>query len=84
MVESLIELLNTLNGMSPLAVIALLAVILYRQTQSHRQVTTLKNNDLHEMPDLVAEVRIISATLQRIEVKMGEDFAYLKARANGK
>jgi len=79
--DVLISLLTTLNSLSPLAVIALLGVVIYMlvkgqtgQSNLKGQVTDLGENHLHEVLE----------TLQRIEVSMSENFAYLRARINGK
>jgi hypothetical protein len=78
--DTIIELLKLLNSLSPLAVIALLGLIIYKQVKdkpaSEASVEEIKSNHLHEMPEILA-------TLQRIEVKLGEEFAYIKARING-
>jgi hypothetical protein len=78
--DAIIELLKLLNSLSPLAVIALLGLIIYKQVKdkpaSEASVEEIKSNHLHEMPEILA-------TLQRIEVKLGEEFAYIKARING-
>lgn len=77
MTDSLIALLNALNALSPLAVIALLGTIIYMQVKNHKQVETVKHNDLHELPE-------IAETLRRIEVSMTDNFAYIRAKLNGK
>jgi len=78
--DTIIELLKLLNSLSPLAVIALLGLIIYKQVKdkpaSEASVEEIKSNHLHEMPEILA-------TLQRIEVNLGEEFAYIKARING-
>ena len=79
--DALIQLLNTLNSLSPLAVIALLGLIIYKQikdkSSNDASVTEIKDNHLHDLPEILS-------TLQRIEVSMSENFAYIKARVNGK
>lgn len=78
--ETLISFLQTLNSLSPLAVIALLGTIIFIQVKrqpSVDEVTEIKDNHLHELPE-------IAETLRRIEIKMSEDFSYIKARLNGK
>lgn len=75
--EPIISLLTTLNGLSPLAIIGLLGLIIYKQIQSHAQVNTLKTNDLHELPD-------VAETLRRIEVTLTALDSYLRAKLNGK
>lgn len=77
----MIELLNTLNALSPLGVIGLLAAIIYMlvtgRTASARKMDTMKDNDLHELPE-------IAATLRRLEISLTENFAYIKAKLNGR
>lgn len=75
--ESLIGLLQTLNSLSPLAVIGLLGLVIFLlvrgKTEVSTKVDTISDNHLHE----VLEV------LQRIEVTLNKEFSYLKARING-
>lgn len=75
--DTLLDAIKALNSLSPLGVIGLLSYIIYKQQQSHTQVASLKTNDLHEMPELVAAV-------QRIEVVLSGLDSYLRARLNGK
>lgn len=86
-VGSLIGLLQTLNSLTPLAVIGLLGVIIFMlitgKTAAAKKAAEIKSNDLHELPDLCENMRKVTETLQRIEVKLSEEFAYLKARVNG-
>lgn len=77
MIRSLVELLHVLNTLSPLAVIALLSVVIYvmvYKQPTKRELNVIKTNDLHYLPEM-------AETLRRIEVTMGENFAYLRARA---
>jgi hypothetical protein len=76
MTESLISLLQTLNSLSPLAIIGLLGTVIYLMV--YKQPTAqdfhrLTTNDLHELPQ-------IAETLRRMEVSMQENFAYIIAR----
>ena len=79
--EALTEFLQLLNSLSPLAVIALLGTVIFMlvtgKTKAGAQIKEVQNNHLHELPE-------IAETLRRIELKMSEDFAYIKARINGK
>lgn len=75
--ETLLAVLTTLNAMTPLGVIALLATIIYLQVKSHKQVDTLKTNDLHELPEVVESLR-------RIEILLASEFSYIRAKLNGK
>lgn len=79
----IVSLISTLNSLTPLAIIALLVIVLFYQSRNnqvavaHTEVlNTVKTNDLHNLPEMLA-------ILQRIEVTMGENFAYLRARLNG-
>ena len=82
--ESLIALLNTLNTLSPLAVIALLGLVIFMLVKAKgakedmdAKVAEITDNHLHGLPEM-AEI------LQRIEVKLGEEFSYIRARLNGR
>lgn len=85
--DAIIEFLNTLNSLSPLAVIGLLGTVIYMlvkgRTATDAKVETIASNHLHDLPEAVDILRRMEATLQRIEVRMGEDFAHIKARING-
>ncbi len=85
--DSLLEFLNALNSLSPLAVIALLGTIIFilvrRKAASPEAVAEIKDNHLHDMPEMVATLRKIDETLQRMEVRIAEDLAYIRARING-
>jgi hypothetical protein len=86
--DIVIEFLTTLSAMSPLAVIALLGTIIFMmvkgKTAADSKVETIASNHLHELPQIAADIRAMAESLQRIEVKMGEDFNYLKGRINGR
>lgn len=80
--EELTSLLTLLNNLSPLAIIGLLAIIIYKlvwrdKPASEKSVNEIRDNHLHELPE-------IAETLRRIEQKMGEEFSYIKARLNGR
>lgn len=66
--DTLISLLQTLNSLSPLAVIALLAVVIFYQVKHSNEVVSLKSNDLHELPEM-------ADTLRRIETNQATSFA---------
>jgi hypothetical protein len=80
MLDGVTTLLETLNSLSPLAVIALLAVIIYLQMRGKQQVDTLKTNDLHH---LEGHLEDMYHSLQRVEVLLSKEFAYIRARLNG-
>ena len=86
--DTVVPLLEMLNSLSPLAVIALLGVVIFMLVRD-RKASDIKHevitgNHLHDLPEAVETLKRIENTLQRIEVKLGEDFSYLKARINGK
>lgn len=82
--EWLVTLLQTLNSLSPLGVIALLGVVIFMmvkgKTAADQKVETLANNHLHEMPELASNMKETVEILRRIEIKLGTDFAYIKAK----
>jgi hypothetical protein len=86
--ESLTELLTVLNDLSPIAVIGLLGAIIYilvsGRTPVTQKIDEIKDNHLHELPKIASDIHDQTNILRRIEVKMGEEFSYLKARINGK
>lgn len=73
----IVALLQLLNSLSPLGIIALLGVIIFMLVKGRKQVGTIKDNDLHALPEILV-------TLQRMEVSMGENFSWIKARLNGR
>jgi len=79
--ESILSLLNTLNTLSPLAVIALLGVVIFMlvkgKTATDFKVDSIATNHLHDLPEAIE-------ILRRIELKLGEEFSYIRARLNGK
>ena len=84
--QEILELIKTASGMSPLGVIALLAIIIAMLVKGQRMVVgkmdTLSNNHLHEIPELVENSRRTVDVLQRIEVRLGEDLTYIKSKVD--
>ena len=76
--DGIVELLNTLNAFSPLGVAALLALIIYMLVKGKQEVATkvdtLGENHIHEILEV----------LQRIELKMTEEFSFIRSRLNHK
>ena len=72
------------------AAIALLGVIIFFMVWKsplkplENSLAEVKDNHLHELPAMAESLREISTTLQRMEVKIGEEFSYLKAKINGR
>lgn len=83
--DAITSLLTLLNTLSPLAVIALLGLVIFMLVKARAKnlldvgdkVDLLSSNHLHELPE-------IAETLRRIEVKLGEEFSYIKAKLNGR
>ena len=82
--SALISLLATLNSLTPLAVIALLALVLFLQAKNHRSasdhanaIADMRDNDLHELPTILE-------TLRRIETSQATGFATVIAKLSGR
>ena len=73
----IVAILQIIASFSPLAVIALLGVIILFQVRGKRVVALIKKNDLHQLP-------MILETLQRIEVSLAENFSAIRAKLNGR
>lgn len=86
-IESLSTFLSDLDTVGLAGLIALALVIWawkgpFKTIQN--SVTEIKDNHLHELPELVENSRRTVDVLQRIEVKLGENFASINARLDGK
>lgn len=85
--EPIIGLLTTLNALTPVGVLGLSLVIIYLlvkgKTSTDKKVDAIRGNDLHELVEMAEMLRRMEGTLQRLEVKLSEDLAWLKARVNG-
>ena len=86
--ESIFELFKAATSLSPLGIIALLAgviaMLVKAKNEMSAQVKVIGDNHLHEMPELVENSRRSVEVLQRIEVKLGENFAVIHSRLDGK
>lgn len=88
--ETLISLLDKLNALTPLGVIALLGLAIFiivwrnplRPIES--KLSEVTDNHLHSLPDIADNVEKAVEVLQRIEIKMAEEFSYLRAKVNNK
>lgn len=69
----MLAILQYLNTLTPLGLAGLLALVLWKMA-SRKQVTAMSDNHLSG----------VAETLQRIEVKLGEEFAYIRAKLNGR
>jgi hypothetical protein len=84
--EAIISFLTLLQSLSPLAIIALLGVVIFKlvwknpiqpiETSLHE----LKSNHLHELPGMADNLNKIVEVLQRMEVKQGEEFSFIRAK----
>lgn len=84
--EELIAFLTVLDTLSPLAVIALLAVIVFMLVRARAKnlvdvpdkidTTTL----FHVLPVMANDIREMTASLQRLEVKIGEELSFVRAK----
>lgn len=75
--KTAIELLNTL---SPIGLAGLLGFILWKQIQNNKTVVAVKDNHLHELPEMSASLGRIETLLQN----MNDNIIYIRARVNGK
>lgn len=80
--EAIISALTTLfsaaGALTPLAIIGLLIGVIYIQVvkqPSKTELELVKENHLHELPEVAANMRKASETLQRIEVSMAQGFS---------
>lgn len=78
--ELLVSLLGTLNSLSPLAVIALLGLVLLLQARNKAAITEVTNNHLHGLPDMAASLLRIEDLLQDVK----DNTVFIKARINGR
>ena len=73
MIDMVVHLFQAANSLSPLAIIALLVGLLYVVLYQHPQkmkataaaVDNIRTNDLHEVTDLLREIRIAVTDLQQ-------------------
>lgn len=79
--DVVVELLKTLNDLSPLAIIGLLGTVIFLlvkgKTAADSKVETIATNHLHELPEIMETLREMNRTLIALD-------AYLRARLNGK
>lgn len=76
----ILVLLRTANSLSPIAVIALLAIVIFYQakgaTKTEDSFDTLTTNHLHELPSILE-------ILQRMETQNAVAFATIITKLNG-
>jgi hypothetical protein len=81
--ESLLKLLETLNSMSPLGVIALLGVIIWMLVKQRKGQVEIATNHLHDLPEVVELLRRMDERMERDNRAVLESLAYIRARING-
>lgn len=82
-----VELFKLLNSVSPLAVVALLSYIIYMLVNNKRQVSAVKDNHLHDLPEMLELLRSMNASLERQEwtlKNVSDHIVYIRARVNGR
>lgn len=79
--DIVIDLLKTLNSLSPLAIIALLALVLFYQARykekAETSMVTLTDNHLHDLPAVAEGISALRDSCQRIEVMLATVIAKL-------
>lgn len=74
------NLLTTLNSITPMGIIALLGYVIYllvkNKKNSKDQFSAITENHLHELPTILE-------TLQRMEISQSVAFATIIAKLNG-
>lgn len=71
--EWIVSVIGAANSLTPLAIIGLLVMILLLQAKNKREVSSISENHLSDMPE-------IAETLRRIEVKLTEEFSFIRAK----
>lgn len=79
----ILELFKAASGMTPLGVIAMLVAVVWLLVKGRKDVQNLGDNHLHDMPELIENSRRTVDVLQRIEVRLGENFAAIRERLDG-
>ena len=88
--ETILEFLGALNNLTPLGIIGMLGLVIFMLVKAKsvkvdmdNKVTAITDNHLHSLPEIAANMEKAVETLQRIEVKIGEEFSFIKAKLNG-
>jgi hypothetical protein len=88
--ESITAVFSALDNVSPLALAALLGYVIYLLVRQRQQVSTLKDNHLSELPEMLALLTALEKGQgeirecgQRIEAAVHSLAGYLHGRANG-
>lgn len=85
--ENVVELVQTMNTLSPLAIIGLLGTVIFmlvkKNEATDKNTEAINHTDEHILNEMSDTLKTVAITLQRIEVRLGEDFTYIKSRVNG-
>ena len=87
--EELKGLLETIGAFTPIGVATLLELIIFVYVWKNpfkpieNKLEEVTSNHLHSLPQMAEDLSKAVEILQRIEVRMAEDFSYLKAKING-
>lgn len=91
MFQEIAAFITALNSLTPLAILALGMLIWFYQAKNNKVATghsqtlnKIQGNDLHELPDMAENIRLMLTTLQRIETNNASNFATIIALINGK
>lgn len=79
MLETLTTAVDLLNSLSPLAVIGLLAYIVFLMVAKKGPIATISNNHLSGLPEMAASLERMERTLGEIRDGMN----YVRGRLNG-
>ena len=78
--ETLVSLLAALNSLTPLAIVGLLAIIIFmlvrQKSETDTKLVSISDNHLSGLPEMQETLHRIELTLERLD-------AYLRARLNG-
>lgn len=84
--ELLVDILTIIKDFSPLGVAALaligLVLMIWKNPLKPLEdsLAEIKENHLHPMPDIATNMEKTVEVLQRIEIKLSENFAHIRAR----
>ncbi len=68
--DTLTQIITALNALSPLGLAGLLGFIIYKLIQGNRQLKSVQDNHLHELPEIAETLRRVEAAQTAAFVKM--------------
>lgn len=85
--DAIVVLLQTLNTLSPLGVIAMLGLVIFMlvkaksaKSDMDEQIALISHNHLSGLPEMAESLRRIESLLQT----MNDNITYIRARVNGR